>query len=74
MRRIADSAIVRVAIGEDLDELVQQIWDVASEARWIGTEVPFDRDVRRVGLDALLTGHRPRYWSPTHPLRQAQAF
>ena len=55
-RRIADAATIRVASGEDLDEVVQQIWDVAAEARWIGTEVPFDRDVRRVRLDALLTG------------------
>ncbi len=55
-RRIADAATIRVASGEDLDEVVQQIWDVAAEARWIGTEVPFDRDVRRVRLNALLTG------------------
>jgi ribosomal protein S18 acetylase RimI-like enzyme len=55
-RRIGDSATIRVATGEDLDELVQQIWDVAMEARWIGTEVPFDRDVRRGRLDALLAG------------------
>jgi ribosomal protein S18 acetylase RimI-like enzyme len=55
-RRIADAAIIREAVGEDLDELVQQIWDVAAEARWIGTEIPFDRDVRRGRLDALLAG------------------
>ena len=55
-RRMADAAVIRVARGEDLDEVVQQIWDVAAEARWIGTEVPFDRDVRRARLDALLTG------------------
>jgi RimJ/RimL family protein N-acetyltransferase len=55
-RRIADAAIVRGAIVEDLDELVQQIWDVATEARWIGTQVPFDRHDRRFRLDALLTG------------------
>jgi ribosomal protein S18 acetylase RimI-like enzyme len=55
-RRIADASIIRRAVGEDLDELVQQIWDVATEARWIGTQVPFDRDVRRFRLDALLTG------------------
>jgi putative acetyltransferase len=55
-RRTADAAIIRPASHEDLDELVQQIWDVAAEARWIGTEVRFDRDVRRFRLDALLTG------------------
>jgi ribosomal protein S18 acetylase RimI-like enzyme len=54
-RRIADAATIRVATGEDLDNLVQQIWDVAAEARWIGTEVPFDRGVRRFRLDALLS-------------------
>jgi ribosomal protein S18 acetylase RimI-like enzyme len=53
-RRIADAAVVRGAIDEDLDELVQQIWDVATEARWLGTQVPFDRDDRRFRLDALL--------------------
>ena len=55
-RRIADAAIIREAAGEDLGDVVQQIWDVATEARWLGTEVPFDRDVRRSRLDALLTG------------------
>src|ERR1019366_236197 len=55
-RRIADAAIIRPARGEDLDELVQHIWDVAAEARWIGTEVPFDRDARRIRLDTLSSG------------------
>ena len=55
-RRIADAASIRPARSEDLDDLVQHIWDVAAEARWIGTEVPFDRDTRRIGLDARSTG------------------
>jgi RimJ/RimL family protein N-acetyltransferase len=55
-KRMADAATIRMAIGEDIEELVQQIWDVATEARWIGTEVPFDRDIRGVRLDALVTG------------------
>jgi RimJ/RimL family protein N-acetyltransferase len=53
---IAASAIVRAATEEDLEELVQQIWDVATEARWIGTQVPFDRNDRRLRLEALLNG------------------
>jgi RimJ/RimL family protein N-acetyltransferase len=55
-RRIADAAIIRSATGEDLDELVQHIWDVAAEARWIGTEVPFDRDTRRNRLETVSSG------------------
>jgi ribosomal protein S18 acetylase RimI-like enzyme len=55
-RRIARAAIIRPARGEDLDELVQHIWDVAAEARWIGTEVPFDRDARGIRLDTLSSG------------------
>jgi RimJ/RimL family protein N-acetyltransferase len=55
-RRIARAATIRPARHEDLDELVQHVWDVAAEARWIGTEVPFDRDARATGLDTLSSG------------------
>jgi RimJ/RimL family protein N-acetyltransferase len=55
-RPIADAAIIRPARDEDLDDLVQHIWDVAAEARWIGTEVPFDRDARRIQLDTVSSG------------------
>jgi len=51
--RIVASVIIRPAKEEDLDELVQHIWDVAAEGRWIGTEVPFDRAARRIRLDKL---------------------
>jgi RimJ/RimL family protein N-acetyltransferase len=55
-KRLADAAIVRPARSEDLDELVQHIWDVAAEGRWIGVEIPFDRDARRTRLDKLSSG------------------
>jgi RimJ/RimL family protein N-acetyltransferase len=50
---MADGAIIRPAGNEDLDELVQHIWDVAAEGVWIGTEIPFDRAARRIRLDTL---------------------
>jgi len=52
-RRIAEAAVVRPATEEDLDDLVQQIWVVAAEGRWIGIEVPFDREARRERLRRL---------------------
>jgi RimJ/RimL family protein N-acetyltransferase len=55
-KRTAEAATLRPAATEDLDELVQDIWDVAAEGRWIGTEIPFDLDARRIHLDALLSG------------------
>lgn len=55
-KRIASAALVRPARGEDLDDLIQHIWDVAAEGRWIGAEVPFDRDARRVRLDGISSG------------------
>ena len=55
-RRIAEAAIVRPATREDLDEVVQHTWAVAAEGRWIGTEVPFDREARRGMLDRLSSG------------------
>jgi RimJ/RimL family protein N-acetyltransferase len=38
----------------ELDILVEQIWQVATEGRWIGTEVPFDRGARRERLASAL--------------------
>ena len=55
-RRIAEAATVRPATGEDIDELVAHIWDVAAEGRWIGVEVPFDRDARRARMEGLSSG------------------
>jgi RimJ/RimL family protein N-acetyltransferase len=55
-KRIAGAAMVRPTRDEDLDELIQHIWDVAAEGRWIGVEVPFDRDARRVRLEAVSSG------------------
>ncbi len=55
-RGIAEAAIVRPATEEDLDGLVQDLWAVASEGRWIGTEVPFDREARRDRLALLSPG------------------
>jgi len=52
-RRIAEAAIVRPATEEDLDDLVQHLWDVAAEGRWTGIEVPFDRQARRERLERL---------------------
>jgi RimJ/RimL family protein N-acetyltransferase len=52
-RRIAEAAIVRPVAEEDLDDLVQHLWDVAAEESWTGVEVPFDRDARRERLDRL---------------------
>jgi RimJ/RimL family protein N-acetyltransferase len=46
-------ARIRPATVADADRLVELLWAVAAEGRWVGTEVPFDRDVRRA---RLLTG------------------
>jgi RimJ/RimL family protein N-acetyltransferase len=45
---------VRQARETDLDKIVEQTWQVAVEGRWIGTEVPFDRAVRRERLASAL--------------------
>jgi ribosomal protein S18 acetylase RimI-like enzyme len=49
-----DGAAVRQASDSDLDVIVEQIWQVAAEGRWIGTEVPFDRAARRERLASAL--------------------
>jgi RimJ/RimL family protein N-acetyltransferase len=49
-----DKAEVRPAEERDLDVIVEETWEVAREGRWIGTEVPFDRAVRRERLASAL--------------------
>ncbi len=45
---------VRPAMDTDLDAVVETFWSVAAEGRWIGTEVPFDREKRKADLRASL--------------------
>jgi RimJ/RimL family protein N-acetyltransferase len=45
---------VRPAAEADLDAVIETFWSVAAEGRWIGTEVPFDRDTRRASLRASI--------------------
>ena len=73
LRRIAQATSVRPATREDLDELVQHTWEVAAEGRWIGTEVPFDREERRKRFDRILQGFRRPSWSPIRPLAEVRA-
>jgi ribosomal protein S18 acetylase RimI-like enzyme len=47
---------LRTATAEDLDVIVEHTWAVAAEGRFIGIEVPFDRDLRRERLAAILAG------------------
>lgn len=47
-------AVVRRATPADLDRLVEVLWSVAAEGRWLGTEVPFDRAARRARLAGVL--------------------
>jgi RimJ/RimL family protein N-acetyltransferase len=44
---MATAFAVRPARAADLDRLVELLWEVAAEGRWIATEVPFDRALRR---------------------------
>jgi RimJ/RimL family protein N-acetyltransferase len=53
---VAARAVVRPATEEDLDQLVEQLWAVAAEGRWVGTEVPFDRAARRARFGAVISG------------------
>ena len=50
---IAEAAVVRPVRQEELDDLVQDLWDVAAEGRWTGVEIPFDREARRERLGRL---------------------
>jgi GNAT superfamily N-acetyltransferase len=42
--------VVRRGTAADVDAVIEIIWQVAAEQRWIGAEIPFDRAARRVGL------------------------
>jgi len=46
MSRRPTTVSVRPAVADDVDAIVDDVWAVAAEGRWIGTEVPFDRDKR----------------------------
>jgi ribosomal protein S18 acetylase RimI-like enzyme len=46
---------IRPATADDIDRIVDLVWDVAAEGRWIGAEVPFDREARRRRYAELLT-------------------
>lgn len=48
------SFTVRPASTADLDDVVELLWAVAAEGRWLGTEIPFDRAARRGYLADLL--------------------
>jgi ribosomal protein S18 acetylase RimI-like enzyme len=45
---------VRPAVESDLDAVVNILWSVAGEGRWVGTELPFDRRERRRMYDRML--------------------
>jgi ribosomal protein S18 acetylase RimI-like enzyme len=49
-------AEIRPATEADVDRLVDLLWAVAAEGRWIGTEIPFDRNARRDGLAERIRG------------------
>lgn len=51
----APGADIRPATDADLDRLIDIIWSVAAEGRWIGAQVPFDRERRRAALESALT-------------------
>ncbi|MGH9019181.1 MAG: GNAT family N-acetyltransferase, partial [Acidimicrobiales bacterium] len=44
----------RPATLQDLDQVIELLWAVAAEGRWLGTEVPFDRAVHRQSLAELI--------------------
>lgn len=60
VRRMTPAASVPVTIRParpgDLAAVVDVLWEVGAEGRWIGTEVPFDRDERRQRLARRLAG------------------
>lgn len=49
-------AAIRPATADDLGRLIDLLWAVAEEGRWLGTQVPFDRDLRRAALADLVEG------------------
>lgn len=54
MARPGAGTAVRTATADDIDAIVAVVWEVASEGRWLGTEVPFDRDQRRLRWAELI--------------------
>jgi RimJ/RimL family protein N-acetyltransferase len=54
MKQPSPAGRVRPAGDADLDRLVDLVWDVATEGRWIGAEVPFDWQARRRHYAQLL--------------------
>jgi ribosomal protein S18 acetylase RimI-like enzyme len=52
--RAAADVVVRPATAEDFDAWLQVFEAVAAEGKWIGSELPFDRDARRRGYDQTL--------------------
>lgn len=47
-------AAIRPATVDDLDGMIEVLWSVGAEGTWIGTEVPFDREVRRARMTDML--------------------
>jgi RimJ/RimL family protein N-acetyltransferase len=45
------SVIVRLATDEDFEAWLAVFESVAAEGKWIGTELPIDRDARRAGFE-----------------------
>jgi RimJ/RimL family protein N-acetyltransferase len=39
---------------DDVDAVIDVLWTVGAEGRWIGTEVPFDRDARAERMRRLI--------------------
>jgi RimJ/RimL family protein N-acetyltransferase len=58
MHATATQVVVRPAREQDLDAIVELFVEVAAEGRWIGTEVPVDRDRRRRHLAEALQDER----------------
>lgn len=50
----SERAQIRPATEDDLDAIIDQTWEVAAEGRWIGREVPFDRQERQDRLASAL--------------------
>ncbi|HZD72382.1 MAG TPA: GNAT family N-acetyltransferase [Actinomycetota bacterium] len=50
MRPTATQVVVRPARERDLDAIIELFVEVAAEGRWIGTELPVDRERRRLRL------------------------
>jgi ribosomal protein S18 acetylase RimI-like enzyme len=45
---------VRAAEASDVEAVVETLWSVAAEGRWLGTEVPFDREARAASIHERL--------------------